>query len=57
MHFNGDKFECLRLWSNPSLAPVHDYLGPDGEVNEVKESLKDLGVHLSSDLTYIGNAN
>ena len=26
-------------------------LGPDGEKIEVKQSLKDLGVHLSSDLT------
>ena len=40
------------LWSNPSLAPVHDYLGPAGEVIEVKESLKDIGVHLSSDLAF-----
>ena len=30
----------------------HDYLGPNGEVIEVKHSLKDLGVHLSSDLTF-----
>ena len=35
------------LWSNPSLAPVHDYLGPAGEVIEVKESLKDIGVPVS----------
>ena len=51
MHFNADKFECMRLWPNPSLAPDYDYLGPDGEVIEVKPSLKDLGVHLSSDLS------
>ena len=52
MHFNGDKFECLRLWPNPSLAPEHDYLGPDGEIIEVKDSLKDLGVTLSCDLSF-----
>ena len=52
MHFNADKFECMRLWPNPSLAPDYDYLGPDGEVIEVKPSLKDLGVHLSSDLSF-----
>ena len=52
MHFNGDKFECLRLWPNQSNAPEHDYLGPDGEIIEVKDSLKDLGVYLSSDLSF-----
>ena len=52
MHFNGDKFECLRLWPNPSSAPVYDYHGPTGEVIEVKKSLKDLGVTLSSDLSF-----
>ena len=52
MHFNADKFECFRIWPTPSNAPTHDYLGPDGEVIEVKHSLKDLGVHLSSDLTF-----
>ena len=52
MHFNADKFECFRIWPTPSNAPPHDYLGPDGEVIEVKHSLKDLGIHLSSDLTF-----
>ena len=52
MHFNGDKFECMRLWPKPSNAPDFDYLGPNGEVIEVKPSLKDLGVHLSSDLSF-----
>ena len=52
MHFNGDKFECLRLWPNATNAPDCDYLGPNGEVIEVKPNLKDLGVHLSSDLSF-----
>ena len=52
MHFNGEKFECMRFWPNPSSSPDFTYLGPDGEPIEVKESLKDLGVHLSSDLTF-----
>ena len=52
MHFNGDKFECLRLWPNPSLAPDFDYVGPDGATIEVKDSLKDLGIYLSSDLSF-----
>ena len=50
--FNADKFECFRIWPNPSNVPTHDYLGPAGEVIEVKHSPKDLGVHLSSDLTF-----
>ena len=53
MHFNGDKFECLRFWpSNTSTAPEFEYKGPAGEVIEVKNNLKDLGVHLSSDLSF-----
>ena len=52
MHFNADKFECLRFWPNPTLAPDYEYLGPDGQAIEVKETLKDLGVHLSSNLTF-----
>ena len=52
MHFNSDKFECMRLWPNPSNTPEYDYLGPDGNTIEVKESLKDLGVYLNSDLTF-----
>ena len=52
MHFNGDKFECLRLWPNPTLAPDFDYVGPDGSTIEVKDNLKDLGVHISSDLSF-----
>ena len=52
MHFNGDKFECLRFWPNPALAPEFDYVGPDGSNIEVKDNLKDLGVHISSDLSF-----
>ena len=52
MHFNGDKFECLRIWPNSTQAPPYDYLGPNNEPIEVKTSLKDLGVHLSADLSF-----
>ena len=52
MHFNSDKFECMRLWPTPSVTPEFDYLGPDGKVIEVKQSLKDLGVTLNSDLSF-----
>ena len=47
VHFNSDKFECMRFWPNSSM-PEFDYEGPDGDVIEVK----DLGVHFSSDLTF-----
>ena len=52
MHFNGDKFEWLRIRPNQSISQDHDYLGPDGEIIEVKDNLKDLGVYLSSDLSF-----
>ena len=52
MHFNSDKFECMRLWPSPSMTPEFDYLGPDGNSIEVKQSLKDLGVTLNSDLSF-----
>ena len=32
--------------------PEFDFLGPNGNIIEVKHSLKDLGVHLNSDLTF-----
>ena len=52
MHFNGDKFECLRICPGKSNPTDFDYLGPDGESIEVKDSLKDLGVYLSSNLSF-----
>ena len=52
MHFNGEKFECIRFWPNNTAAPEFDYKGPDGETIQIKESLKDLGVYLSSDLSF-----
>ena len=52
MHFNSEKFECLRLWPGNTSAPEFDYLGPDDQPIQVKPSLRDLGVHLSSDLSF-----
>ena len=31
MHFNGEKFECIRFWPNNTAAPEFDYKGPDGD--------------------------
>ena len=52
MHFNSDKFECIRFWPNQTDMPQFDYLGPDDEPIEVKQSLKDLGVQISADLSF-----
>ena len=52
MTFNSDKFECMRYWADPAKAPIFQYLGPDGEPIAVKTDLRDLGVRLSSDLSF-----
>ena len=52
MHFNCDKFECLRIWPGSGNAPDYSYNGPDGSDIEVKNNLKDLGIYISSDLTF-----
>ena len=52
MHFNSDKFECLRFWPGSGAPPAYQYTGPDNSEIEVKSNLKDLGVQLSSDLSF-----
>ena len=52
MHFNSDKFECLRFWPGTGHSPDHQYKGPNGGDITVKESLKDLGVEISSSLDF-----
>ena len=52
MKFNSKKFECLRFWADPEKAPDIQYLSPDNEPIEVKSNLRDLGVQLSSDLSF-----
>ena len=52
MHFNSDKFECIRFWPNQTDIPQFNYLGPDDEPIEVKQNLKDLGVQISADLSF-----
>ena len=52
MHFNTDKFECLRFWARPGDAPMFKYCAPNNLEIEVKQSLRDLGVKISSDFTF-----
>ena len=52
MVFNGDKFEVLRFWPGPTPRPNNSYCDPDGNTIEVKDNLRDLGVQISSDLTF-----
>ena len=52
MTFNSEKFECLRYWAHPDKAPSFQYLAPDSQPIEVKEDLRDLGVRISSNLSF-----
>ena len=52
MVFNGDKFEMLRFWPGKGPKPTIMYCDPDGHPIEEKEHLRDLGVQVSSDLTF-----
>ena len=52
MVFNGTKFEWLRYSPARALSPEYQYLGPDSTLIAQKDSLKDLGVYLSNDLTF-----
>ena len=52
MFFNSDKFESLRFWPGSGDPPEFQYLGPDDSPIEVKTNLRDLGVQLSSDLSF-----
>ena len=52
MLFNSDKFECLRFWPGTTPKPDHQYLSPDNSPIEEKLHLRDLGVEISSDLSF-----
>ena len=51
MVFNSDKFECLRFWQRANK-PDSVYTSPGGSIIEEKAHLRDLGVEMSSDLTF-----
>ena len=56
MTFNGDKFECLRYWPDKDIGDVFKaefpYKNEEGVLIEEKETLKDLGIQMSADLTF-----
>ena len=52
MKFNSDKFECIRYWPDSAAAPDHHYLAPDKQQIQVRSDLRDLGVQLSSNLSF-----
>ena len=52
MMFNSDKFEWIRYSLTPESAPTFQYLSPDSSIIERKDNLRDLGVRLSSDLSF-----
>ena len=51
MVFNSEKFECLIFWPR-AAKPDYNYTSPDGTIIEEKKHLRDLGVEMSSDLTF-----
>ena len=52
MEFNSGKFEWVRYTVDGSSAPTFQYTAPDDSQIEQKDSLRDLGVLLSSDLSF-----
>ena len=52
MEFNADKFECLQFKPSQDKALNHQYVAPDNSVIQVKDNLRDLGVQISTDLTF-----
>ena len=56
MCLNGDKIELHRIGNNLKIEK-HSYTDPNGEVINEKEYIKDLGVYISSDLTWTRQIN
>ena len=52
MTFNSDKFESMRFWAEQKNTQSFQYLGPDDEPIQVKTDLRELGVQLSSSLSF-----
>ena len=52
MVFNAGKFEVLRFWQDRESAPDIIYMDPEGGPIEEKETLRDLGVTICTDLSF-----
>ena len=52
MHFNSIKFELLRYGKNSNLKDSTEYVSNTGEIINAKESVKDLGVTMSSNANF-----
>ena len=52
MVFNAGKCEVLRFWVDHTKAPDILYMAPDGGPIEEKDCLRDLGVRVSTDLSF-----
>ena len=52
MLFNSSKFEWIRYAADPSTAPPFQYSAPDSTAIAQKTDLRDLGVRVSSDLSF-----
>ena len=55
MVFNGDKFEVLRYWPGRLSKPDDPYLDPEGQPIEEKSHLRDLGVEMGNDCTFLAH--
>merc|ERR1712105_246111 len=56
MCLNGDKFEHQRIGNNLEIEN-YLYMDPNGDIINEKEYIKDLGVYISSDLTWTRQIN
>ena len=52
MSFNSKKFEWMRYTAGTQPPPDFQYLAPDSSHIELKSDLRDLGVRMSTDLTF-----
>ena len=52
MEFNSGKFEWLRYAAVPEQSPIYQYQSPNSSCIEQKQNLRDLGVRLSSDMSF-----
>ena len=52
MVFNSDKFDMIRFWPGNSPRPEHEYKKKKVKGQQKKQSLRNLGLQMSNDLTF-----